>query len=129
MARVTFRDNTDIILRKLAGSIGSAAKDCAETAVEAIQDKILYGYSDMHGNPPHTEIVETGATFDSISADVVQVSQNGFTVNAGAGTSYAKYVHDGTYKLKGRPFITDGLTEARPEIERAISDAIKRGMK
>lgn len=129
MARVTFKKHTDVVLRRLAGSIGNAADACAETAVEAIQMKMLYGYNDVHGNPPHTEIVDTGALFDSITAEVKQSSQNGFTVNAGAGTDYAKYVHNGTSKLKGRPFITDGLQDAAPQIEQAIADAIRRGMR
>lgn len=129
MANVTFKDYSDIIMRKLAGSLGGAAKDVAEVAVEAIQSKMLYGYGDYHGNPPHTEIVDTGALFDSVSAEVAQVSQNAFTVQAGAGTHYAKYVHEGTSKLKGRPFITDGLTEASSEIESAIAKALRQGMK
>lgn len=124
---VTYRDNSDIILRQMGGNIGDAARALGETAKEAIQTKMLYGYKDVHGNPPHTEILETGALFDSVDANVKRVSQNGFTVDAGAGTRYAKYVHDGTRKLKGRPFVTDGLTEATPEIERTIVTALRKG--
>lgn len=129
MAKVTFKDHTDVVMRKLAGSLKSAADDVADVAVEAIQSKMLYGYNDYHGNPPHTEIVDTGALFDSVSAEVSRVSGNAFTVQAGAGTSYARYVHEGTSKLKGRPFITDGLTDASSEIESAIARALRQGMK
>lgn len=127
MANVTFRDHSDIVLRQMRQNIGAAADNLAELAVEAIQTKMLYGYKDVHGNPPHTEIVDTGALFDSVDAEVKRVSQNGFTVNGGAGTSYAKYVHDGTRKLKGRPFVTDGLMEAKPEIQNGLAKSLSDG--
>jgi HK97 gp10 family phage protein len=119
MAKVTFKDHSDIILRKMAGNIGSAASGLSDVALEAIQNKMLYGY--------YRPILQTGALFDSVSAQVKRVSQNGFTVEAGAGMPYAKYVHDGTRKMTARPFITDGLTEATPEIRQALSKDLSKG--
>lgn len=127
MANVRFVDHSDIVLRQMGQNIRAAADNLAELAVEAIQTKMLYGYKDVHGNPPHTEIVDTGALFDSVDAEVKRASQNGFTVQGGAGTSYAKYVHDGTYKLKGRPFVTDGLMEAKPEIQSELVKSLSNG--
>jgi HK97 gp10 family phage protein len=119
MAKVTFKDHSDIILRKMAGNIGTAADNLTEVVVEAIQNKMLWGY--------YRPVLKTGKTFDSISAQVKRVSQNGFTVEGGAGTDYAKYVHDGTRKMPARPFITDGLTEATPEIRQALSKDLSKG--
>lgn len=128
-ASVMFSDHSDIVLTKLAGALGAAANDVAEVAVEAVQDKILYGYHDVHGNPPHTEIVDTGKLFDSIEAKVERQSSNAYQVTVGAGVPYAKYVHEGTSKLKGRPFITDGMQDAKKDIQNAIVKALKSQMK
>ena len=84
---VRFVDNSDIILRKVANNCQEAMEQVGELLVEAVQGKILYGYHEAHGNPPHTEIVDTGALFDSIEADVSRASQNAFGVSVGAGVS------------------------------------------
>ena len=125
---VRFVDNSDIILRKVANNCQGAMEQVGELLVEAVQGKILYGYHDVHGNPPHTEIVDTGALFDSIGADVSRASQNAFGVSVGAGVSYAQYVHDGTHKLKGRPFLTDGVMESLQEVQSILAGEIPKGI-
>lgn len=124
---VVFKSNLDLVLRTLRENNDEAVKKAAEIAVEAVQEKMLYGYKDVHGNPPHTEIVDTGRLFDSITAEVSKVSQNAVNVVVGTDVEYAQYVHDGTYKLKGRPFITDGLMAAKPDLEDAVGEAWKHG--
>ena len=88
-SNVRFVDNSDVILRRVASNSQAAMKAVSEMLVEAVEEKILYGYKDVHGNPPHTEIVDTGRLFDSIEADVSRDSQNAFTVSVGANTPYA----------------------------------------
>lgn len=127
MANYTFQDNSDIVLRKVGTNSRSAMDKAAEIMVESIQEKILYGYHDVHGNPPHTEIVDTGRLFDSIKAQVRRTSQNAYATEAGTDVPYAIYVHDGTRKLKGRPFITDGILAAQPELKAILSDELKQG--
>lgn len=127
MANYTFQDNSDIVLRKVGTNSRSAMDKAAEIMVESIQEKILYGYHDVHGNPPHTEIVDTGRLFDSIKAQVRRTSQNAYATEAGTDVPYAIYVHDGTRKLKGRPFITDGILAAQPELKEILSDELKQG--
>jgi HK97 gp10 family phage protein len=95
---------------------------------QAVEEKILYGYKDVHGNPPHTEIVDTGRLFDSIDADVRRESQNAFTVSVGANTPYAIYVHEGTYKLKGRAFITDAVTGKSGEVQSILAGELPKGI-
>ena len=125
---VRFVDNSDIILRKVANNCQEAMEQVGELLVEAVQGKILYGYHDVHGNPPHTEIVDTGALFDSIEADVSRASQNAFGVGVGTDVPYAGYVHDGTYKLKGRPFITDGVMESKQDVQSILAGTIPKGV-
>ena len=125
---VRFVDNSDIILRKVANNCQEAMEQVGELLVEAVQGKILYGYSDVHGNPPHTEIVDTGALFDSIEAEVSRASQNAFGVSVSTDVSYAGYVHDGTYKLKGRPFMSDGVMESREDVQSILAGEIPKGI-
>lgn len=144
---VTFKSNLDLVLRTIRANNEDAARNAGEIAVESVQMKMLYGYNEMHGMPPHTEIVDTGKLFDSISADVKKASQNVVSVSVGTDVHYAKYVHEG-YKqpaglvfkgkdgnwyttkgrrINGRPFITDGLEAAKTDLENAIGEAWKRG--
>lgn len=125
---VKFVDNSDIILRRVAGNCQEAMEKVGELLVEAVQNKILYGYSDLHGNPPHTEIVDTGRLFDSIEADVSRASQNAFGVSVGTDVPYAQYPHDGTRYLKGRPYITDGVMESRQEVQDILAGEIPKGV-
>lgn len=126
---VSFKSNLDVILRQIGENNAEAAARAAEIALESVQMRMLYGYSDVHGLPdnPHTEIVDTGKLFDSMQAETKKVSQNLATVDVGTNLHYAKYVHDGTHKLKGRPFIADGLMDAKEDLEDAVGEAWKRG--
>lgn len=128
MADVKFVDNSDVILRRVAQNSQAAMKAVSEMLVEAVEEKILYGYKDVHGNPPHTEIVDTGRLFDSIEADVSRDSQNAFTVSVGANTPYAVYVHEGTYKLKGRAFITDAVMGKKNEVQSILAGELPKGI-
>ena len=128
-AQTKFIDNSALVLKNMGTNSKEAMDAAADLLVDAIQGKILYGYKDLHGNPPHTEIVDTGKLFDSISAKVTRSSQNLYSVDAGANTNYAVYVHEGTYKLKGRPFITDAVTESQGELKTLLASGLSRGMK
>lgn len=125
---VRFEDHSTEVLRRVQGNLKKAAIDVGDIARDAVQMKMLYGYNDVHGNPPHTEIVDTGRLFDSIEGQVKAVNANVYQTSVGTDVPYAEYVHEGTYKLKGRPFITDGIMESREEIQTAIREALRRGM-
>lgn len=128
---VRFEDNSDTILRQIRDNSQAAMGQIGDMLVEAVQNKILYGYHDVHGLPhdPHTEIVDTGQLFDSIDASVRVVSQNTVTTTVGANTPYAHYVHDGTSKLKGRPFITDAVQDSQEEIRRILTGTLPNGLR
>lgn len=125
---VRFEDHSTEVLRRVQGNLKKAAIDVGDIARDAVQEKMLWGYHDVHGNPPHTEIVDTGRLFDSIEGQVKAVNANVYQTSVGTDVPYAEYVHEGTYKLKGRPFITDGIMESREEIQNAIREALRRGM-
>ena len=125
---VRFEDHSTEVLRRVQGNLKKAAIDVGDIARDAVQEKMLWGYHDVHGNPPHTEIVDTGRLFDSIEGQVKAVNANVYQTSVGTDVPYAEYVHEGTYKLKGRPFIADGIMESREEIQTAIREALRRGM-
>lgn len=120
-----FKDNTELILNALASATKEGAQKMVDTAVESVQYQILYGYKDPHGKDGHTEIVDTGALFDSIKGDVKRQSQNLYTITVGTDRPYAVYVHNGTRYLKARRFITDGINRARGDMEDILRDEMK----
>lgn len=120
-----FKDNTELILNALASATAESAQKMADCAVDSVQYQILYGYKDPHGKDGHTEIVDTGALFDSIKGDVKRQSQNLYTITVGTDRPYAVYVHNGTRYLKARRFITDGINRARGDMEDILRDEMK----
>lgn len=146
MSDIVFKSNLDLVLRTMRSNNAEAAKAAAAIAVESVQERMLYGYHDVHGRPPHTEIVDTERLFDSIRGVANRVSQNVETVSVGTNVPYARYVHDGYTqpaglrfqgsdgnwyttkggKIKGRPFLRDGLYGAADDLEAAIGTAWKK---
>lgn len=120
-----FKDNTELILNALHSATKEGAQKMADCAVDSVQYQILYGYKDPHGDDGHTEIVDTGALFDSIKGDVRRQSQNLYTITVGTDRKYAVYVHNGTRYLKARRFITDGINRARGDMEDILRDEMK----
>ena len=120
-----FKDNTELVLNALASATKEGAQKMADCAVESVQYQILYGYKDPHGKDGHTEIVDTGALFDSIKGDVKRQSQNLYTITVGTDRPYAVYVHNGTRYLKARRFITDGINSARGDMEDILREEMK----
>lgn len=144
---VTFKSNLDLVLKMMRANNKEAAEASAAIAVESVQERMLYGYKDLHGRPPHTEIVDTETLFDSIKGESKKVSQNVQTVSVGTSVPYAKYVHEGYTqpaglrfkgkdgnwyttkggKIKGRPFLRDGINAAKDDLESAVGTAWKKG--
>lgn len=124
----SFVSHRDEIMRQTLGNISDAAEALKLKLIDWVQYQILYGYHDPHGPDGHTEIVDTGHLFDHVDAEVKKDSQNAFTVSAGVkDTPYAVFVHNGTYKLKGRHFITDAFDLHEADIKKIVSDNIKKG--
>lgn len=144
---VTFKSNLDLVLKMMRANNEDAAKAAAAIAVESVQERMLYGYKDLHGRPPHTEIVDTETLFDSIKGESKKASQNVQSVSVGTSVPYAKYVHEGYTqpaglrfkgkdgnwyttkggKIKGRPFLRDGINAAKDDLESAVGTAWKNG--
>lgn len=122
-----FEDHSDIVLKKLAGNAKQAVELTGKLLVEKAQEKMMYGYHDPHGADGHTEIVDTGKLFDSMDSRAEKTSQNAYEAVVGSDVPYLKFVHEGTRKLKGRPFITDAMMDNQDEIKQTMADALKQG--
>lgn len=127
MANMVFKDNSAVVLRKIGTNSQTAMDNAASMLVEAVQEKMLYGYHTLHGKPPHTEIVDTGRLFESIQAAVKRDSQNAFSVDVGTDVEYAQYVHDGTSRVESRPFIRDGVLGKQNELKELLSTDLSAG--
>lgn len=122
-----FKDNSTQVFKAVIGQMDDAADQLKQELVEAVQTKMLYGYKDRHGPDGHTEIVDTGRLFDSIDANVQRVSQNAVDIEVGSNdVPYAIFVHNGTRKLKGRPFIRDTLREQQSHIRDIIKNNLSK---
>lgn len=112
--KVNFASHLDVILGKKEVAMERSKSDLSEYLVEMVQEEILYGYS--------RPIVDTGALFDSIQAEVQAASQNAYTVSAGSNLHYAKYVHNGTTKMRARPFITSAFNKNQDKIKKIMTE-------
>ena len=64
--------------------------------------------------------VDTGRLRASISSQIMPL-----TATIAPHTDYAIYVHEGTYKMRERPFMGWGTEKAKPHIERFFEQAVK----
>lgn len=122
-----FKDNSTLVLSALQTAMKSAAREMAKAAEDAVQENMLYGYHDPHGEDGHTEIVDTGRLFDSIRGEVKRSSQNTFDITVGTEVEYAIYVHEGTRKLKARRFIRDAMQKSTDEFRRVALSHMRNG--
>lgn len=128
MAR--YVDNSDVVRRGFKAQMTDAMNEVRDEALDSVLWMMMHGYSTPHGKDGHTEIYDTGALYQSIEAktDAVWGSGLGMTVGNNTGlkvtvsgnTEYASYVHQGTSKLEGRPFITDGIKRIQPTLRKIV---------
>lgn len=63
--------------------------------------------------------VDTGTLRSSINYTV-----DGMTASIGTNVEYAPYVHEGTSKMAGRPFLTSAAEKNKEKIKSLIKEAI-----
>lgn len=129
-------DNREKVMHGLYDQMGDAANEIKETVLDSVLWQMLHGYNEPHGEDGHTEIYDTGRLYESIEAKVDEVYNSGFGMNisnnksfritVSTNTEYASYVHQGTSKLHGRPFITDGINRQTYNIEQIVRKHLKK---
>ena len=97
--------------RNAASALDSAGRTADALDLEQMQS----GY----GAP----VKDTGALMDSIAHAV-----EGDTVRIGSALPYAAYVHDGTSRMPGRPFLSDAILGGAEDIALAMAEALGQGL-
>ena len=100
--KVTLKDNSKIILKTMEGNVEAALAAMGTKAVNLILWQMRQGY----GKP----IRQTGNLQRDVQYEVMPKFFGGGVVRAGNTLDYSGHVHDGTSRMPGRPYITDGLT-------------------
>lgn len=93
-------DNSKAIMRQVDTNCTAALHAMGIKAVNLILWQMQHGY----GKP----IRDTGDLQRDVAYEVLPEEQ---AVIVGNGLDYAIYVHDGTRKMTGRPYIRDALTK------------------
>lgn len=126
-----FVDRTSGAKWAMTSQLRAAAEDIKDEVLDNVLWMMMYGYHEPHGKDGHTEIYDTGALYRSIEAKVDTKKivgfgvEDRFDITVSANTEYASYVHQGTYKLHGRPFITDGINRSMYNIKSILKKRLK----
>ena len=129
----TAKDYTKEVLNKLEENISAALDAMGLAAVGFVVDTMKTGYQDPHPNRNykgeidgtgfHTDIRHTGDLIRDVNYEVERSGKH--TVDIGNSLHYAKYVHEGTCKLRGRPYLKDGIERHRKELQDIAESYIK----
>lgn len=119
MAGVKMTNNSGKVKQKMRQNVKAALTAMGATGVELVVRNMQRGY----GRP----IWLTGDLQRDVSYEVEASGEN--TVDIGNSLFYGLYVHEGTSKMKGRPYITDALfnDKAAKELEEVTEEYLKQG--
>lgn len=115
--RIEFLDNRNQVLAQLNSNASRATLAVGTKAVNLILWQMRQGYGDP--------IRKTGDLQRDVNFEVV----DSVTVNVGNSLEYAPYVHDGTRKMQGRPYIRDALMsrDNQRKLQRVYEQYLKQG--
>lgn len=101
----------------------NAKRTLVAIGIESVKN-IMDGMDTLYGKP----IWDTGDLHRSISYEVEQSGEN--TVDIGTEIEYGKFVHEGTYKIAGRPFIRDSMLGdfAQDRLKEVIAAYMRKGI-
>ena len=88
---------------------------------DIVQRELKSTASNIEKGAKNITPVDTGRLRASITADV-----RGLEANIGTDVEYARFVHDGTYKMEARPFLYTAADNMLEGIEDRIADDIAR---
>lgn len=119
MATVVLKDNSAKVKSQMAANVVRALTAMGIKAVNLILHQMQRGY----GKP----IRKTGDLQRDVSYDVGRSGDN--SVDVGNTLEYGPHVHEGTYKMKGRPYIRDALTgeNAKQQLQKVGEAYLKQG--
>lgn len=116
--KITFTDHSADVLRMIAANVSRALTAMGTVAVGQIVRTMQRAY--------WRPIWLTG----DLQRDVnYEAHESEHSVDVGNSLNYATYVHEGTSRMRGRPYITDALTSASSAdaIRGAAENALRQG--
>jgi HK97 gp10 family phage protein len=114
---VKFIDHSDEVLALVEANKKRALKAMGVTAEGLVVKKMQSGY----GSP----IRQTGDLMRDVNHEVEASGKD--TVDVGNSLKYAPFVHEGTRRMKGRPYIKDGITGGKGKLEDVATREMKKG--
>lgn len=117
--KITFKDNSGKVLTQLNGNTQAALDAMGAKAVNLILYQMRQGY----GKP----IRQTGDLQRDVRYEVEASGKN--TVDVGNTLKYAPFVHEGTYKMQGRPYIRSALSGSAQtsKLKEVAEEYLKKG--
>lgn len=112
-------DNTPQMMEQFNRACEAALQAIGIEAVGHIRTQMDTGYHTPHGKPPHTAIRDTSALINEVHYEV-----EGDAVYVGNNIKYADYVHYGTSRLEGRPYINDAVSQNTNRYNEIIAEAL-----
>ena len=111
---VILKDNSSVVLRTMDGNVTRALEAMGVKAESLIVDQMQNGY--------RRPVRQTGNLMRDVQHEV-----RGSVVIVGNTLKYGPLVHEGTYKMVGRPYIRDALFNGLQELRQVASEALKKG--
>lgn len=116
MGQMVFKDNSKAVFAQLEQNSKAALKAMGIAAINAVGKQMQNGY----GKP----IRKTGALMRDVR---VEESDAGDHIRIGNTLEYAVHIHEGTSKIKGRPYIKDGITAKIERIRKVAAQELRKG--
>lgn len=137
--KITLEDNAPLILAELKEDVERALYAIGVKAVEGAVTSISGDYTKSN------QAVDTGRLRASISfitaggqngesketsensksGDKLAGSAPANSVIVGSNVEYAEYVHDGTSRMEGRPFLREGIDRTKTEMEGLVKGILE----
>lgn len=144
--KITIQNNAGIVLAEKEKAIQRALYNMGVKAVEGSVDAITGKYSiepavktgrlrasisfitssgDMSVVPSGEQRYENKAVKESKNGDKLSGKAPENAVIVGSNVEYAEYVHNGTSKMPGRPFLREGIEQTKDDMQRQVEKIFK----
>lgn len=116
--KIDLQDNSKVVVKTMQGNVPAALAAMGTKAVNLIIHEMQYGFA--------RRIWRTGDLQRDVQYETHPESKS---VNVGNTLHYGVYVHEGTYKMAGRPYIYNALTgeDHARQLREVAENELKKG--
>lgn len=115
---IRFTDNSASVLSIVSGNVRAALTAMGTKGVSLTVDQMQSGY----GRP----IRQTGNLMRDVAYEVERSGKN--TVDIGNSLEYGPFVHEGTSRMAGRPYLRDALQDGSDDLEQVCAAYLRQGI-